>query len=181
DAGRRLFYCFFPLVINDQALCQQPHVELMERDIFPVVMGALEEFGLPPANVTLELTESCMVKEDKQVNKIMGRFREAGLKVAMDDFGTGYSSLYSLKNISADVVKIDRSFVTGITEVGFNATLIRSVAQLCGQVDMRVCVEGVETEAEHSAVKGMGVELIQGYYFGRPMLPELFEQKFMGT
>ena len=53
-----------------------------------------------------------MVKEDKQVNKIMGRFREAGLKVAMDDFGTGYSSLYSLKNISADVVKIDRSFVT---------------------------------------------------------------------
>ena len=157
------------------------YVELMERDIFPVVMGALEEFGLPPANVTLELTESCMVKEDKQVNKIMGRFREAGLKVAMDDFGTGYSSLYSLKNIPADVVKIDRSFVTGITEVGFNATLIRSVAQLCGQVDMRVCVEGVETEAEHSAVKGMGVELIQGYYFGRPMLPELFEQKFMGT
>ena len=156
------------------------YVELMERDVFPAVMGALEEFGLPPANVTLELTESCMVKEDKQVNKIMGRFREAGLKVAMDDFGTGYSSLNSLKNIPADVVKIDRSFVTGITEEGYNATLIRSVAQLCRQVDMRVCVEGVETEEEHSAVRGMGVELIQGYYFGRPMLPELFEQKFTG-
>ena len=122
-----------------------------------------------------------MIRENAVLQEIFKKIRSLGIRIAMDDFGTGYSSLYSLKNIPADVVKIDRSFVTGITEVGFNATLIRSVAQLCGQVDMRVCVEGVETEAEHSAVKGMGVELIQGYYFGRPMLPELFEQKFMGT
>lgn len=170
----RRFYPDFTVSVN------LSYVELMERDLFPLIRDTLQEFGLPPANVTLELTESCMVKEDKLVNRIMNSFRDAGLKIAMDDFGTGYSSLYSLKNIPANVVKIDRSFVTGITEEGFNATLIRSVAQLCQEVGMYVCVEGVETQEEYRAVKGMGVELIQGYYFGRPMPPEQFEQKFMG-
>ncbi len=170
----RRFYPDFTVSVN------LSYMELMERDLFPVIRDTLEEFALPPANVTLELTESCVVKADKQINCMLNKFRGAGIKIAMDDFGTGYSSLYSLKSIPADVVKIDRSFVTGITEEGFNATLIRSVAQLCQDVGMYVCVEGVETREEYRAVKGMGVELIQGYYFGRPMLPEQFGEKYMG-
>ena len=119
------------------------------------------------------------VKNDEAVSGVMKRLRDAGMRIAMDDFGTGYSSLNSLRHIPADIVKIDRSFVRGITEDAFNATLIRSVTQLCHNVGKRVCLEGVETGEEYRAVREMGIELIQGYYFGRPMPPEEFERKLL--
>lgn len=155
------------------------YVQLVEGDVVPVVSRTLEELELSPSNITLELTESYMVKDDEAVSAVMKRFRDAGMRIAMDDFGTGYSSLNSLRHIPADIVKIDRSFVRGITEDAFNATLIRSVTQLCHNVGKRVCLEGVETKEEYRAVREMGIELIQGYYFGRPMPPEEFEREFL--
>ena len=88
----------------------------------------------------------------------------------MDDFGTGYSSLGVLKNSPADIVKIDRIFIKDILNSEFDATFIQFVVRLCHDVNIRVLLEGVETKAEYEKVKTMGLDDIQGYYFGKPML-----------
>lgn len=102
--------------------------------------------------------------------------KELGVKIAMDDFGVGYSSLFSLKNIPVDVVKIDKGFVKGITSDLFNATFIRSITDLCHDVGRKVCLEGVETREEYEAVRELGMEYIQGFYFGRPMSARQIEK-----
>ena len=89
----------------------------------------------------------------------------------------GYSSLFMLKYIPADIVKIDRGFVKGITTDLFNATFIRSITELCNDVGKQVCLEGVETEEEYGRVSSMGLRLIQGFYFGRPVPAEQFFEK----
>ena len=90
---------------------------------------------------------------------------------------TKYSSLFSLKTIPVDIVKIDRGFVKGITSDLFNATFIRSITELCHDVGKQVCLEGVETGEEYLAVKELGMEYIQGFYFGRPEPPDVFEKR----
>ena len=104
--------------------------------------------------------------------------QEKGIQVAMDDFGVGYSSLFELKNTPADIVKIDRGFVKGLTSDVFTATFIRSITELCHNVGKQVCMEGVETSEEYDIVKDIGLDLIQGFYFGQPIVPEMFEKRF---
>lgn len=99
--------------------------------------------------------------------------------LAMDDFGIGYSSLFSLKSTPVDVVKIDRGFVKGITSDLFNATFVKSITELCHDVGKKVCLEGVENQEEYDVVKGMGLELIQGFYFGKPVGAEAFEKQWL--
>lgn len=93
------------------------------------------------------------------------RIRQMGMSIAMDDFGTGYSSLGILKLAPADVVKIDRTFVRDILSSSFDATFIRFIVELCHDVGIRVCLEGVETEAEYIAVRSMQPDYIQGFLF----------------
>lgn len=102
-----------------------------------------------------------------------------GLSIAMDDFGTGYSSLGILKLSPADVVKIDRTFVKGILTSTFDATFIRFIVELCHDVGIRVCLEGVETAEEYALLRSMQPDYIQGFYFGRPMPAADFEGHFL--
>ena len=151
--------------------------QFLEGDLTSFVRDILEEMDLAPFNLTLELTESYFVKEDAIVRETLESFREMGVRVAMDDFGVGYSSLFMLKYIPADIVKIDRGFVKGITTDLFNATFIRSITELCNDVGKQVCLEGVETKEEYGSVSNMGLRLIQGFYFGRPVPADKFYEK----
>ena len=98
----------------------------------------------------------------------------------MDDFGTGYSSLGMLSQSPADIVKIDRLFITAIgdKENEFNRSFIGSVIQLCHRVGISVCVEGVERKNELDTVCSLEADCIQGYYISKPLLQEEFEKKF---
>ena len=87
----------------------------------------------------------CIRDRDSIVHDIMGRLQEKGIQTAMDDFGMGYSSLFELKNTPADIVKIDKGFVNGLTTDLFTATFIRSITELCHDVGKTVCLEGVKT------------------------------------
>lgn len=151
--------------------------QFLEGDLTSFVRDILEEMDLAPFNLTLELTESYFVKEDAIVRETLESFREMGVRVAMDDFGVGYSSLFMLKHIPADIVKIDRGFVKGITTDLFNAIFIRSITELCNDVGKQVCLEGVETKEEYGSVSNMGLRLIQGFYFGRPVPADKFYEK----
>ncbi|MEY8535320.1 EAL domain-containing protein [Blautia pseudococcoides] len=151
--------------------------QFLEGDLTSFVKEILKEMDLAPFNLTLELTESYFVKEDAIVRETLESFRAMGVQVAMDDFGVGYSSLFMLKHIPADIVKIDRGFVKGITTDLFNATFIRSITELCNDMGKQVCLEGVETKEEYGSVSNIGLRLIQGFYFGRPVPADKFYEK----
>ena len=144
------------------------------------VPACLKRLGVPPAAVTLELTESCIVADWKFVNGQFDAYRRLGIKIAMDDFGKGYSSLASLKNLSCDVVKVDRAFVEHLEEGNFDQQLVRAVTALCHSIGMRVCIEGVEQESTFALLRDRcDADAIQGYLFGHPETPENFVQRFL--
>lgn len=145
------------------------------------VVDCLKRHDMPPELIVLELTETAIVSDWNNVNQQFDDFRRLGIRIAMDDFGTGYSSLAYLKNLSCDIIKIDRAFVTHITEPDnkFDCRLVACTIDLCHSLGMHCCIEGVETEEEYALLKDeCGADSIQGYLFGRPEDPEKFAEKF---
>lgn len=152
----------------------------MEDDNFLDFMEmTLQKYQVSPARIEVELTESYIASNMDALAESFNRIRQMGMSIAMDDFGTGYSSLGILKLAPADVVKIDRTFVRDILSSSFDATFIRFIVELCHDVGIRVCLEGVETEAEYIAVRSMQPDYIQGFYFGRPLSAEKFVRLFL--
>ena len=133
-----------------------------------------------PASIVLELTEHTVIADWDFINRQFASLRECGLKIAMDDFGTGCSSLAMFKNLSCDIVKIDRAFVKQILWSDFDRRIVDYTVELCHSMGMKVCIEGVETQAEYDLLaKTCKVDSIQGYLFGRPETKEGFEEKFL--
>ena len=153
--------------------------QLDEDGLVPLIVNVLQEAGLPPGSLVVEMTESRFAEDDEHARNLFDQIRELGVQVAMDDFGTGYSSLGVLKSSPADIVKIDRAFIRDIRTSTFDATFIRFVVELCHDVGISVCLEGVESAEEYEVVNDMGLDYIQGFLFGRPLLPDEFEAKFL--
>lgn len=149
--------------------------QIQEDSFAGEVREVLSRLQLQPSNITLELTETYLIKADAAVCRRIEELREIGILLAMDDFGVGYSSLFSLKNTPVAEVKIDRGFVKGITTDEFNTIFIRSITELCHNVGKHVCLEGIETREEYEAVRAAELDLIQGFYFGKPQTNEDFE------
>ena len=151
--------------------------DLSFRDFVPQCLGKL---GLPADAITLELTESKIVADWNFVNEQFDGYRGQGIRIAMDDFGTGYSSLASLKNLSCDIVKIDREFVKNILDNDFDKQLVSAVVALCHSIGIKACIEGVEDVPVYELLRDLcGADSIQGYLFGRPEMPHIFEEKFL--
>lgn len=153
----------FAISVNASAL------QLMDDGYIGDVQKILEEEEFPARNLVVELTESSAVQNLDIFHDKYMLLQEMGIRVAMDDFGTGYSSLEFLKNAPIDLVKIDRSFVRDILNSKFDSAFISFVVEICHDVHLKVCQEGVETEEEYKLLKKMGLDCIQGYYFGKPM------------
>jgi diguanylate cyclase (GGDEF)-like protein/PAS domain S-box-containing protein len=144
------------------------------------VCECIAQYEIKPQTITLELTESCIVSDWSFVNKQFDFFRQQGISIAMDDFGTGYSSLGYLKNLSCNIVKIDRNFVKEILLNTFDRQLVEYTVKLCHSVGMLVCIEGVEEMAEyHLLTDKCNADMIQGYLFGHPESKEDFVRKFI--
>ena len=119
-----------------------------------------------------EITESAFVTEGDVLRQEIDRFREAGYEVWMDDFGSGYSSLNTLKDYTFDEIKIDMAFLSQFTEK--SQDIIRAIVRMAKGIGIHTLVEGVETREQAEFARSIGCELLQGYYFGKPMaLPEL--------
>ena len=155
------------------------YLQVTSDNMIPFIRDTLDRLDLSPANLVVEFTESCMIRENERTQDIFRDIRDLGIRIAMDDFGTGYSSLGMLKNSPADVVKIDRTFVRDILNSRFDATFIRFVVALCHDVNIRVCLEGVEREEEFEYVRPMHLDYIQGFLFGRPVPADVFARDFL--
>ena len=156
------------------------YLQMLDESFIDFVRQILNQYDLPPAHSVLELTESCFVTDMEALKEAFKLLRNLNIQIAMDDFGTGYSSLGMLSQSPADIVKIDRLFITAIgdEENEFNRSFIGSVIQLCHRVGISVCVEGVERKNELDTVCSLEADCIQGYYISKPLLQEDFEKKF---
>ena len=137
-------------------------------DVVRLVAAALEESGLAPARLTLEVTETALIENFEQSRAILAAIRELGVRIALDDFGSGYSSLSYLQNIVMDEIKIDRAFVAEMENNPRTRSIVALIASIARLLGATVVAEGIETESQLELVTAAGCHRAQGYYFGRP-------------
>ena len=138
----------------------------------------LDDTGLPPACLELELTESILMREVNEALQMLEGLKKLGLSIAVDDFGTGYSSLNYLKQFPIDVLKIDRTFVDGLPSGEQDAQIARAIIAMAHSLNLAVIAEGVETHEQLEFLREHGCDEVQGYLFGRPMPASQFEAQF---
>jgi diguanylate cyclase (GGDEF)-like protein len=140
------------------------------------VRDALAESGLEPASLTLEITEATMVRRPANTGRLLAALRELGVSIAVDDFGTGYSSLGYLRQFPIDAVKIDRSFVSGLTSSSDARALAHTLIQLGKTLGIKTLAEGVEEHGQLHKLRAEGCDLAQGFLFAQPLPPEELER-----
>jgi EAL domain-containing protein (putative c-di-GMP-specific phosphodiesterase class I) len=133
------------------------------------VLGALDDAGLPPEALTLEVTERLLVQAAGPALDHLGELRRAGVRLAIDDFGTGYASLAYLRQLPVDIIKIDRSFVAGLGEDDTLTLLTKTIIQLGRDLGIAVVAEGIESSRQLGLLRDMGCGLGQGYLVAAPM------------
>ncbi|MBW8894257.1 MAG: EAL domain-containing protein, partial [Burkholderiales bacterium] len=142
----------------------------------------LRGLGLPGDALAVEITEGLLLERDEVVAERLRGLRDAGMSISLDDFGTGYSSLSYLQHHEIDTVKIDRSFVAGLEDGSKALALCRAIVTMAHELGMEVVAEGVETEAQMRALRDMGCDWGQGWWFGKGVPAAEFERKwFPGT
>ncbi len=129
----------------------------------------VRETGVDPSYVSLEITETAIMRDVATASRILHRLRALGMRVDLDDFGTGYSSLARLRGLPIDRLKIDRTFVSGAGEGLADPTIVRAVIGLAHEFEIGVIAEGVETQAQCEALVALGCDEAQGYLFSRPL------------
>ncbi len=154
-------------------------VQLLQNDIVKKIKEIIRETRINPKNLRLEVTESLAINDMTRMKRILNEIKALGIGVALDDFGTGYSSLNHIKEMPIDVIKIDKCFIEHLGEDDFSDAFVKMVSQLARSIGVTVCVEGVETQAQYEKIKDMGVRIVQGYYFDKPLSLENFEMKYL--
>ena len=154
-------------------------VQLLQNDIADIIEEIITKTGINPRNLTLEVTESLAINDMIRMKKILDSIKKLGVKIALDDFGTGYSSLNHVREIPIDVIKVDQTFVRELETDDYAKAFVAMIGELAQALNVKICVEGIETAEQVAILEPMNVHMIQGYYFGRPMTRKDFEEKFL--
>ena len=152
-----------PVAVNVSAM------QFESETFAETVLEALQESGLPPEMLELELTESTAMRDPELVIKQIEPLRDIGVTFAIDDFGTGHSSLSYLTRMPFDVFKIDQSFVRDMSQDDHARIVVETILAMAKALKLKTVAEGVETADQYAALRGLGATLAQGYLFGRPM------------
>ena len=155
------------------------YIQILKSNFFKDVTGALEQYKLRPDSLIIELTESGYVENSPVVRKLWEQLKDRGVLIAIDDFGTGYSNLQSIGNMMPDIIKLDRGFTVKALNNNYEHQLMDQIIQLIHSVDLKVCVEGVETMEELTEIERLSADCIQGYYYGKPCEKQAFYKDFV--
>jgi EAL domain-containing protein (putative c-di-GMP-specific phosphodiesterase class I) len=150
--------------------------QFQQRRLVEEIEAILSATGVDPRQICLEITESVVMEDAEHTIGVLRRLKALGVRLAIDDFGTGYSSLGYLKRFPVDVVKIDRSFVTGIDSNPVDSAIAAAIIGLAEALGMTTVAEGVETEAQLTHLRALGCSVMQGYYFSRPLPGPAFDE-----
>lgn len=145
-------------------------------DVPKYLKSLVDEFGINPKYLRVEITETVMVNDTDKAIAIMRELRDYGFIVEMDDFGSGYSSLNMLKSMPVDVLKIDMKFLGKSDDAKRADTIVKNVINLSMELGITSLTEGVETQNQYNSLSDMGCKLFQGYYFSKPIPTEQFEE-----
>lgn len=148
-------------------------------DVYEVITSIVKKYDIEPKMLKLEITETALMSDLKKNMEVIKSLRDYGFKIEIDDFGSGYSSLNMLKDISADVLKIDMAFLRATENEVKGQDILEAIISLGGKLGMEVITEGVETDKQLIMLTEMGCHIFQGYYFSKPIPVEEFEQKYM--
>ena len=136
--------------------------------ILPLI-SIIEKSGLPPHRIDFEITETAVTFDFVRAQQSIATLKAMGCGISLDDFGTGYSSLSHVHRLPLDKIKVDRSFVADVNDNPVSLKIIKSLTGLCDDMEIACVVEGVETRAQLDTLRRLGCDLIQGYYFAKPM------------
>ena len=142
--------------------------QFKDENLSQIVLSALQDTGLDPRLLELELTESTLMDDARATLATLEQLRAIGVMMSIDDFGTGYSSMNYLKRFDARALKIDRSFISGLPQDSENAAITRAIIAMAHGLKMIVVAEGVETVEQLGLLEEYGCDLVQGFYLGRP-------------
>jgi diguanylate cyclase (GGDEF)-like protein/PAS domain S-box-containing protein len=160
----------FPVAVN-----LSPR-QFRQHDLLATIARLLEQTGLPPRCLELEITESTFIDDPASVAADIANLRRLGVAISIDDFGTGFASLNYIRHFPFDVLKIDRSFVEGIPGEAGNAAIVEAVIMLSNSLGIQVVAEGVETAEQVAVLSAYGCGLAQGYYFSPPVTADAFTE-----
>ena len=146
--------------------------QLTSENIVAVVRDAIEQAGIDPSTLTLEITETTLMHDTDLTRRRLAELRELGLSLAVDDFGTGYSSLQYVQRFPIDIIKIDRSFVSGLGTNPGDGAVVQSMIELAQRLGVHTTAEGIERPEQVTLLQSLGADLGQGYLFSKPVAGE---------
>ncbi len=152
--------------------------DLRQGDFVRHLIDVIDDSGLRPANITIEVTETMLIDAGGQLRTSLAMLDQCGFTICLDDFGTGFSSLTHLREFPIHKVKIDRDFIAGIGEDHQSRLIIQAIVQMGHSLGLRVVVEGVETEEQETYLRAIGCRHVQGYRYGRPALLDDLRSRF---
>lgn len=166
-------YNLLPISINEsrKALYDKNYINKLER--------IAQKYEICPNLIELELTETAVIKDIESAKEAERKVHSLGFVVSMDDFGVGYSSFYMLKNINIDILKIDKSFSDEVIEDERGRIILQSIIDMAKKLKIKTVAEGIETKEQIEYLKQIGCDMVQGYYFEKPITIKEFEKKYI--
>lgn len=155
------------------------YIQIKKSDVVGDIIRCIEQEEIEPGTVVFEFTESCQIENDDTVRKLVDTFNRRGIKMAIDDFGTGYSNLTYLQDLHVNTLKVDRTFVAKALNSEFDFKLISHIINMAHNIDLQVCLEGIETVHEKERLQVLKPDYIQGFLYGRPVAKEEFEKRYI--
>ena len=155
------------------------YIQLLKSSILTEAALAIKKYDLQPSSVILELTESGLLESDSRFSDLWQKLKELGVHFALDDFGTGYSNFRYLYEFRPDIIKIDRSFTAKALENEYEYNLLSLMSNMVHNMDLKICIEGIENTSELIEIKKVAPDYCQGYYFGHPVPYDEFIEKFV--
>jgi|TARA_B110000305_G_scaffold99228_1_gene111870 EAL domain-containing protein (putative c-di-GMP-specific phosphodiesterase class I) len=154
-------------------------LQISDTKIVAIIKDALQNSGLAPNKLIIEITESLVMEDLERGLQVLEAIRDIGVSVSIDDFGTGYSSLSYLKKFPISELKIDQSFLRGFPANDEDTAIVRAIIALAHSLDLYVTAEGVETQEQVNGLKNISCELLQGYYFSKPLAFDDFKAYYL--
>jgi EAL domain-containing protein (putative c-di-GMP-specific phosphodiesterase class I) len=156
-------------------------VQLTAPSLISDVREVLHRSDIAPSRLTLEITEGSLANETERVIEVLDELRRLGVQIAIDDFGTGYASLSHLQRLPVDILKVDKSFVTALSQGGKSRELLQAILGVGRALSLAVVAEGIEAQTQMTTLQEMGCEMAQGFLVGKPSPAEVAESLLGGA